>query len=103
MEYVTQFYTDSDLSTVYPGTDNARFYSYSPLTILPEITPGPAPFNTDSGTENSSPLSIGTAIFPDAINRGGFNQASRQFVALFDGSGKKIKASAIPSTGLIQN
>jgi hypothetical protein len=103
MEYVTQFYTDSDLSTVYTGTDNARFYSYSPLTILPEITPGPAPFNTDSGTENSSPLSIGTAIFPDAINRGGFNQASRQFVALFDGSGKKIKASAIPSTGLIQN
>jgi len=102
MEYVTQFYTDSELSTVYPGTVNANFYSYSPLTILPEITPGPAPFNTDSGTENSSPLPIGVAIFPGGINAG-LNQASRLFVAQFDGSGKKIKASAIPSTGLIQN
>jgi len=101
MEYVSQFYTDSNLSTIYTGTINNEFYSYSPLTNIPEISPGPIPFNTDNGTENSSPLTTGQAIFPDSINNAGLNQASRRFVAQFDGNGKKIIRTAIPNTGQI--
>ena len=95
MEYVTQFYTDSNLSTPYVETDDNYYYSYSPLTKEGN------PFNTLNGSETASPLSIGSDI--DAENILVINgTANRRFVAKFNGSGLKYSQSARPCTGNTQ-
>ena len=95
MEYVTQFYTDSNLSTPYVETDDNYYYSYSPLTKEGN------PFNTLNGSETASPLSIGSDIDEEnilVIN----GTANRRFVAKFNGSGLKYSQSARPCTGNTQ-
>jgi hypothetical protein len=98
MEYVTQFYTDSNLSTPYVGTFDNNYYSYSPLTQLPSNNP---PFNTLNGSETASPLGIGSDIVAsDSLVRDGI--VNRRFVARFNGNGLKYSQSARPCTGNTQ-
>ena len=88
-KYVTQFYTNPELTTLYTATENNYWYSYSALTT--------GDTNTNIGTENSSIKGLNeTAPVPATINDSTF--ANRRWVAQFDGSGKKIPQTAKPST-----
>tara|TARA_R110002049_G_scaffold38973_2_gene120303 strand:+ start:133 stop:4530 length:4398 start_codon:yes stop_codon:yes gene_type:complete len=88
-KYVTQFYTNPELTTLYTATENNYWYSYSALTT--------GNTNTNIGTENSSIKGLNeTAPVPATINDSTF--ANRRWVAQFDGSGKKIPQTAKPST-----
>ncbi|MGY8866112.1 MAG: hypothetical protein ACKVJK_10815, partial [Methylophagaceae bacterium] len=88
-KYVTQFYTNPELTTLYTATENNYWYSYSALTT--------GDTNTNIGTENSSIKGLNEAApTPATINDSTF--ANRRWVAQFDGSGKKIPQTAKPST-----
>jgi len=91
-KYVTQFYTDSNLTTPHSSTTNDLWYSYSSL--------GSGSINSNSGTQNASTNGPDSSA-PDAstlnsydLNNNGFS--SRRWVAQFDGNGKKKSGTATP-------
>jgi hypothetical protein len=91
-KYVTQFYTNPELTTLYTATENNYWYSYSALTT--------GDTNTNIGTENSSVNGLDLAA-PSPNSFTGLNPytfANRRWVAQFDGNGKKISQTAKPST-----
>jgi hypothetical protein len=95
--YVTQFYTDATLATVYTETISNEFYSYSSLTNETTV-------NRIDGTENAS---INGLPSPDTsvntLNALGINNTSdRRWVAQFNSTGKKIAQTAQPCTSTFQ-
>lgn len=87
--YVTQFYTDETLRTKYVTTNN-QFYSYSGA--------GANTQNANLGNENSYVYG-NNANIASAVDLNLKNTSNRRWAAQFDGDGKKIKGTAIPSSG----
>mgnify|MGYP003638310999 FL=1 len=87
-KYVTQFYTDPDLSTEYTGTEQGKYYSYRGIN---------AADNTVSmGTENSF-VSENNIFLTNTSVLNNKTNINRIWVAQFNGNGKKIIATARPA------
>ena len=92
-KYVTQFYTDPELSTPWvptqAGAINWHCYSGRANDI-----------NSTLGSENSNNNQIGSNVIP--YDLGVLNSLDqRRWVAQFDSNGKKLPGTAVPSTGII--
>jgi hypothetical protein len=92
-KYVTQFYTDAELSIPWvptqAGAINWHCYSGRANDI-----------NSTLGSENSNNNQIGSNVV--ANNLGGLNGLDqRRWVAQFDSNGKKLPGTSVPSTGII--
>ena len=85
-KYVTQFYSDSSLST--KSTLQAGWYSYSALTSDTE--------NSKNGSENAATTPTDVRYIPNISTD---EIPNRRFVAQFDSTGRKIVATALPVTG----
>ena len=98
-KYITELYEDAALTIPWiPNLTNGNWFSYS--GIADNNGQGEVPFNVANGSENS---------FINGINSGFTSIGSstlisnRRWVAQFDENGKKLKGTAIPSTGNVGN
>jgi hypothetical protein len=92
-KYVTQFYTDAELSIPWvptqAGAINWHCYSGRANDI-----------NSTLGSENSNNNQIGSNVVAyDLSGLNGLDQ--RRWVAQFDSNGKKLPGTSVPSTGII--
>ena len=88
-KYVTQFYTDEELKNKYQATTINQFYSYSGATADTQ--------NAKLGNENSYIYGNNSNI--EAANvLNSKNTSNRRWAAQFDGDGKKIIGTAVPSS-----
>jgi len=98
-KYITELYEDAALTIPWvPNLTNGNWFSYS--GTADNDGQGEVPFNVANGSENS---------FINGINSG-FTSignstliSNRRWVAQFDENGKKLKGTAIPSTGNVGN
>jgi|TARA_R110000824_G_scaffold314650_2_gene501505 hypothetical protein len=85
--YITQLYTDPELSIPYAGTTNLLYYSYSAT--------GDTSLNGKYGNEMSN--TTNTALTgTDRAPVGNASNEDRRWVAQFDGNGKKMAQTAEP-------
>ena len=98
-KYITELYEDAALTIPWiPNLTNGNWFSYS--GTADNDGQGEVPFNVANGSENS---------FINGINSGFTSIGSstlisnRRWVAQFDENGKKLKGTAIPSTGNVGN
>ena len=89
-KYITQLYTDPELSIAYTNTTNNFFYSYSAT--------GDTSLNGKYGNEKSNTTNTSLIIGGDRAPVGSASNEDRRWVAQFDGNGKKIAQSAEPVT-----
>jgi hypothetical protein len=91
--YVTQFYSDSNLTNPQTLTiDQGAWFSYRPTSSNT--------YSINNGNENSWIGAIGSTVNENSMNGGGSNpDASRRWIAQFSATGKKIAGTSQPSTG----
>jgi hypothetical protein len=100
-KYVTQFYEDPFLTIPWvPNLDIGDWFSYSGTSD--DNGQGEVPYNVANGSENSYVVGINTPSIGNAISQN-TPISNRRWMAQFDANGKKLKGTAIPSTGNVSN
>ena len=85
--YVTQFYANPELTTVYTNTTNNEYYSY--------CSSSDSSLNGSYGNEMSNTINT-VGASGDRAPVGSASNEDRRWVAKFDGAGKKIITTAEP-------
>jgi hypothetical protein len=100
-KYVTQFYEDPFLTIPWvPNLDIGDWFSYSGTSD--DNGQGEVPYNVANGSENSYVVGINTPSIGNSISQN-TPISNRRWMAQFDANGKKLKGTAIPSTGNVSN
>jgi hypothetical protein len=100
-KYVTQFYEDPFLTIPWvPNLGIGDWFSYSGTSD--DNGQGEVPYNVANGSENSYVVGINTPSIGNAISQN-TPISNRRWMAQFDANGKKLKGTAIPSTGNVSN
>jgi len=100
-KYVTQFYEDPFLTIPWvPNLGVGDWFSYSGTSD--NDGQGEVPYNVANGSENSYVVGINTPSIGNAISQN-TPISNRRWMAQFDANGKKLKGTAIPSTGNVSN